>query len=226
MTLPGRTTTVDLRAAQLLKEKGVWAFALGVGSVLVLLMTVFYFGSIVDPTEHLHGLPVVAVDQDAGAATASGRVDLGKQVVDALAKTPAITDRLAVMVVSLSQAEAEMNKGAAYAAVVVPSNFTASILALAGGPGPAKAPASLPTVELMTNVRAGSIGVSLAEGVLQPALAEVSRTIGTHLEVEAGPGAADSALLADPLTVSVESYRPLPAHAGLGLSAFTSPFSS
>jgi hypothetical protein len=72
----------------------------------------------------------------------------------------------------------------------------------------------------MTNVRAGSIGVSLAEGVLQPALADVSRTIGTRLKAEAGTGAADSALLANPLTVSVTSYRSLPAHAGLGLSAF------
>src|ERR1700691_3828542 len=94
MTSPVKTTTVDLPSAQLLKEKGVWAFALPVGSVLVLLMTVFYFGSIVDPIDQLHGLPVVAVDQDSGALTASGRVDLGEQVVGALTKTPAITHRL------------------------------------------------------------------------------------------------------------------------------------
>ncbi|MGA3219712.1 MAG: DUF3533 domain-containing protein [Acidimicrobiales bacterium] len=220
MTAPARTTTVDLRAAQLLKDKGVWAFSLAVGSVLVVLMTLFYFGSIVDPTAHLHGLPVVVVDQDAGAATASGRVDLGDQVVGALTKTPAVTDKLAVTVLSLSQAETGMNKGAAYAVVVVPSGFSASVLALVGGPTPASAPASLPTVELMTNTRAGTLGVSLAEGVLQPALAEVSRTIGQHLEAEAAPGGPDRALLANPITVSAETYRPLPAHAGLGLSAF------
>ena len=188
MTAPEGTTTVELRAAQLLKEKGVWAFPLGIGSVLVVLMTLFYFGSIVDPTAHLHGLPVVVVDQDAGAATTSGRVDLGQQVVGALTKTPAVTDRLAVKVLSISQADAEMDKGAAYAAVVVPSGFTASVLAVAGGPAPAGATSSLPTVELMANTRAGTIGVSLAEGVLQPALADVSRTIGKHLEAEAAPG--------------------------------------
>ena len=220
MAAPVSTTTKELRAAQFLKDKGVWALPLSVGSVLVILMTLFYFGSIVDPTEHLHGLPVIVVDQDAGAISTSGRVDLGEQVVDALTKTPAITDRLAVTVLSLSKAESEMNKGAAYAAVVVPSGFTASVLALAGGPAPASAPASLPTVELMTNPRAGTIGVSLAEGVLQPALTEVSRTIGKHLAAETAPGTADSALLANPLTVSTEPYRPLPAHAGLGLSAF------
>ena len=198
----------------------MWAFPLGVGSVLVLLMTLFYFGSIVDPTGHLHGLPVVVVDQDAGVTTTSGRVDLGEQVVGALTKTPAVTDRLAVRALSLAKAEGEMDKGAAYAAVVIPSGFTASVLALAGGPTTPSGPSSLPTVKLMTNPRAGTIGVSLAEGVLQPALVDVSHSIGKHLEAEAAPGAAPRALLADPVTVSAETYRPLPAHGGLGLSAF------
>jgi YhgE/Pip-like protein len=220
MTGPTRSTTVERRAAQLLKDKQVWAFPLGVGSVLVVLMTLFYFGSIVDPTAHLHGLPVIVVDQDVGATTTSGRVDLGDQVVDALTKTPAVTDRLAVRALSLSDAEVEMNKGAAYASVVVPSGFTASVLALVGGPGTASSSASLPTVELMANTRAGTLGVSLAEGVLEPALADVSRSIGKHLEAEAAPAGPDRALLANPVTVSAETYRPLPAHVGLGLSAF------
>ena len=219
MTTPGRTTA-GLRAGQLLKDKGVWAFPLGVGSVLVLLMTLFYFGSIVDPTGHLNGLPVVVVDQDAGATTPSGRVDLGEQVVGALTKTPAVTDRLSVRALSLAEAEEEMDKGAAYAAVVIPSGFSASVLALAGGPTTPSAPSSLPAVKLMTNPRAGTIGVSLAEGVLQPALVDVSHSIGKHLEAGAAPGAAPRALLADPVTVSAETYRPLPAHGGLGLSAF------
>lgn len=219
MTVPTRTAAVEVRAAQLLKSKGVWAVPLAVGSLLVMLMTLFYFGSIVDPTAHLRGLPVVVVDQDAGATTSSGRVDLGEQIVGALTKTPAVTDRLAVRAPSFSEAKAEMSRGAAYAAVVVPSGFTASVLALAGGPT-ARSAASLPTVELMTNPRAGTLGVSFAEGVLQPALAQISHQIGKRLEAEAAPGAAPRALLANPVTVAAEIYRPLPAHAGLGLSAF------
>ena len=220
MTGPMRTTTVDLRAAQLLKDRGVWVLPLVVGSVLVVLTTLFYFGSIVDPTENLHGLPVVVVNQDAGATTSSGRVDLGEQVVSGLTKTRKITDRLAVTVLSLQEAKAEMNRGAAFATVVVPSDFTDSVLALTGASSPTPASASLPTIDLMANSRAGTIGVSLAEGVLQPALADISRTIGTHLEATETPDAANRALLANPVTVSTATYRPLPAHAGLGLSAF------
>jgi YhgE/Pip-like protein len=215
-----RTTTVDLRAAQLLKDRGVWVLPLVVGSVLVVLMTLFYFGSIVDPTENLRGLPVVVVNQDAGATTSSGRVDLGEQVVSGLTKTRKITDRLAVTVLSLQEAKAEMNRGAVFATVVVPSDFTDSVLALTGASSPTPASASLPTIDLMANSRAGTIGVSLAEGVLQPALADISRTIGAHLEATETPDAANRALLANPVRVSTATYRPLPAHAGLGLSAF------
>ena len=72
----------------------------------------------------------------------------------------------------------------------------------------------------MTNLRAGTLGVSLAEGCWSRRWAEASRTIGKHLEARAATGAAPVALLANPVTVSAQTYRPLPAHGGLGLSAF------
>jgi hypothetical protein len=162
------------------------------------------------------------VDEDTGAATASGRVDLGSQVTQALTHTQAVTDRLAVTVVTFSQAEAQMNKGGAYVTVVIRGAFTASLLSLAGGPGAtgATAPPEPPTIELLANSRAGTLGVSLGESVLEPALADASRAIGGRLAPEAAPDSLARALLANPVTVSVAQYRPLPSHAGLGLSAF------
>ncbi|HUB71794.1 MAG TPA: DUF3533 domain-containing protein [Acidimicrobiales bacterium] len=209
----------ETRATQLLKAKGVWVFPLAVGSVLVMLMTLLYFGSIVDPTEHLHGLPVAVVDEDAGAATASGRVDMGDQVARALTGTREVTERLAISVVTLSTAEAKMNSGAIYLAVVIPSDFTASVLSLARGTI-ASGVSEPPTIELLANSRAGTLGVSLGEGVLEPALSASSRAIGKRLAPEAAPGSLASALASDPVTTSVVQYRPLPAHAGVGLSAF------
>jgi hypothetical protein len=214
----------DARAAQLLKGKSVWVFPLVAGSLLVMLMTVVYFGAIVDPAEHLHGLPVLVVDQDSGANTAAGRVELGRQVTAALTQTPAVTDRLSVKAVTLAQADAQMNNGADYVTVDIPSSFTVSTLGLAGVSirTPTHRSTTLPTIELLTNIRAGSLGVSLALGVLQPALADVSHTIGEHLKATALSGSAGvpNALLANPLTISSVAYRPLPAHSGLGLSAF------
>jgi len=215
----------EMRAVHVLRMKSVWAFPLVVGSLLIGLMTLIYLGSIVDPTQHLHGLPVLVVDQDSGSSTASGRVDLGQKVVAALTQTPKVTDRLAVKEVTLSQADSEMNKGADYVTVVIPPDFTTSVLSLVSAPAQTHGSATLPTIELLTNSRAGTLGVSLATGVLQPALGDVSRVIGENLKTDAssagqGIGPVETTLLSNPVVVSSVPYRPLPAHSGLGLSAF------
>jgi len=119
----------------------------------------------------------------------------------------------------LATAEKRMDVGKEYAAVVIPAGFTQSVLALAGkGRSTSK-----PTVELLTNPRAGTLAVSLATGVLQPALSAASRQIGRQLRslssTHSATGAA-SAFVADPLTVPIVAYRPLPSHSALGLSAF------
>jgi uncharacterized phage infection (PIP) family protein YhgE len=38
-------------------------------AVLIVLMTLVYFGSVVNPTGHLHALPVAIVNQDSGPAS-------------------------------------------------------------------------------------------------------------------------------------------------------------
>ena len=57
-----------MRAEQLLRARGLWTIPVIVGSILLVLMTVFYIGSVVDPVSHLRGLPVSIVDEDAGAS--------------------------------------------------------------------------------------------------------------------------------------------------------------
>ncbi len=212
----GRSGEAGLQAATLLKQRSTWVQLAAICASVVALMTLLYFGSIVDPSAHLHGLPVALVNEDAGATTPEGPVDLGHQVVTAMTSNPEITSRLAITVESLAAAQAQMNRGGAYGAVVIPADFTSSLLALAEGQNSK----SLPSVELLSNIRAGSIGVSLAEGVLHPALEAASQSIGNKLQAEAVPSSTPRALLADPVTVSTTTYRPLPANAGLGLSAF------
>lgn len=218
----GAESVPEVRAGRVLRAPAVWIFPLVVGAVLISLITLIYFGSIVDPTAHLHGLPVVVVNEDTGATTASGSTNFGDEVVKALTRTPAVSDRLDVMVLSMAAAENEMNKGAAYAVVVVPADFSSSLSALAEPASARPTDSPLPSIELLTNSRAGTLGVSLATGVLQPALESVSKRFGEDLLAEARHTGATTpeALLSDPVSVSSVSYRPLPDHAGVGLSAF------
>jgi hypothetical protein len=78
---------------------------------------------------------------------------------------------------------------------------------------------------LLTNVRSGSVGVSLATNVAQPALAAISTSIGKQLSAQAASvpqsgSAAVNAYRANPVAVTVVPFRPLPSHSALGLSAF------
>jgi YhgE/Pip-like protein len=212
-----------VRAKDLLKVRAVWILPLVMGSVVVVLITAFYIGSVVDPLAHLSGLPVAVVNQDRGAMIGTQRIDIGQQVQRGLSESTAVSSRLAVADTTLSSAEQAMDRGASYAMVVIPPGFTSSLLNLAGvsaiGPGSGK-----PEIAILTNQRAGSVGISLATTVLQPGLGAASRQIGRQLAAFVPAAQASSPLtrdfLANPVTVTTAEYRPLPPHSALGLSAF------
>jgi len=208
----------------LLKARGVWMIPVIVGSIMLVLITVFYIGSIVNPVGHLRGLPVSIVNEDAGARIGARHVDLGAQLESGLTASPTVSTLLSLTPERLHSAQSRMNHNDAYATLVIPRNFTASLLSLTGRPLPAGAAAGKPAVELLTNQRAGTVGVQLANGVLTPAIGVASHRIGHQILAAAHPtppvGSATAALLADPVTFTTVDYRPLSPHSALGLSAF------
>ena len=213
-----------MRASRLLRVRAVWIAPLVLGSILISVMAVIYLGSVIDPTSHLRGLPVLLVNQDAGGIVQSQPVNLGNEVASGLQQSPTLKKRLSLRSMTLAEATAEMNNDHAYAAIVVPPGFTHSMLAVySGGSSISQAP-PLPTIQILTNGRAGSIGVNLATGFVGPVLAGISKNMGNELSERADVGTAGPsalvALRADPMTVATVPYRPLPPHSALGLSAF------
>lgn len=201
------------------KVRSVWVPPLAFVAILIVVMTLVYFGSVVNPTGHLRALPVGVVDQDVGASVGGQRVDVGRQLTAALIGAPAVSSRLALAPSTLAVAEQRMRLGKQYAVVVVPPDFTSNLLGLAGV-GHAR---SKPTVTLLTNPRAGTLAVGLATGVLGPALSRASGQIGRKLLTmqsahQLTPAA--TVVLADPVTIATTPFLPLPSHSALGLSAF------
>jgi len=212
-------TRSPLRWSDPFKVRSVWVPPLVLVTGLIVVMTLVYFGSVVNPTGHLHGLPVAVVNQDAGAGIAGQHVNFGEQIASGLIGSPAVSRRLALRHSTLAQAKHQMDLAKEYTAVVIPPGFTNNVLALAG----VSRATSRPVVELLTNPRAGTLAVSLATGVLQPALSHASGAIGQRLTPlsSAHPArAAPSPVVADPVTVSVVPYRPPPSHSALGLGPF------
>ena len=207
-----------IRASDLLRQRPVWALPIAVGAIVVGLMTALYIGFAVDPVAHMHGLPVSLVQADRGGKG----LDLGDDLEKALLGSPEVSDKLAIKVESMAAARERMDRGDSYATLVVPPGFSNAALNLVGVPGPHPAREGLPTVRLLSNQRAGTTGASLATGVLEPAVAAFSEQAGKELLAKGGSraGPAARAALADPVRAEATVYRPLPATAALGLSAF------
>lgn len=156
---------------------------------------------------------------------AGEHVDIGAQMASGLERSHAVSSRLALDALPLSQARERMGSNGAYATIVIPPDFTQTLLA-AYGQDPSDtsgSSAEKATVTLLTNPRAGSIGVALATGVSEPALHVVSLQIGRQLSAEASklgstPKAGIS--VANPLAVVSSTFDPLPPNSALGLSAF------
>jgi YhgE/Pip-like protein len=211
---------LPVRAGRLLRVWTVWVIPLMLGSVVAVVMTALYISSVVNPLAHLRGLPVTVVNQDRGATIGSQDLEVGQQVQAGLLASPQVSGRLHLNVSTLAKAEQAMDRGAVYAVVVIPPDFTTSLLSVSGLN---TARAGAPQIQILTNQRAGTVGTQLATGILQPALAAASQQIGQHLTAlvpaRARTGAA-KVILADPVTVTTVQYRPLPASTALGLSAF------
>ncbi|ABW15569.1 conserved hypothetical protein [Parafrankia sp. EAN1pec] len=231
---PGNGTPRDdfpVRVRDLLRQRAVWVLPLVLASVVVASMTALYLASAVNPLAHVRGLPVEVVNSDRGATLGTEHLDIGRRIETGLRASPAVSGRLRLEPVTRSEAERAMNRGRAYATVVIPPDFTASLLTQAGLPPAGSSAAGPPSagtagagaIQLLTNPRAGTLGVSLATGILQPAVATASRTISGQLTAVAGAGphdAATKAFLANPVTVTTSQFHPPPENSALGLSAF------
>jgi YhgE/Pip-like protein len=208
---PRQPAAEPIRAGTILRLRGVWIAPLVISCVLTALIALIYIGSVVNPTAHLHGLPVMVVNRDAGATVHGRRVDLGEQIVDALLHASPVTSRLALTPTSLSAAKAKMDAAKAYGTLVIPATLTRTTLQAAGVAAPSGHRPPRPALTFLQNGRLGSLGVSLAAGVLTPATAEISSQVATKLHSNAG---------SDLITLTPVAYRPLPDHSALGLSAF------
>ncbi len=221
----GAVTKPTMRAAQLLRVPAIWLSPLVIASVLIFLITLFYVGSVVNPVGHLNGLPVALANEDQGATVLGRNVDIGAEVASALQHSPAVSSRLSLDAVPIATAEQRMRTNSVYATIVIPPGFTQSLLAAYGltSSTGSSSRAGKPTVRLLTNPRAGSIGVELATGVSQPALSAVSLRLGRELSAQAvtfGRTPAAGFSVHNPLTIVSTDYDPLPPNSALGLSAF------
>ncbi|WP_329361033.1 SNG1 family protein [Streptomyces sp. NBC_01483] len=208
---------------RVLRAKPLWIANGVITGVLALLFTVFYVGANIDPVDHMKNLPVGLANADKGAAVGGKQVNLGAGITESIKKSTASGDKIDWKVMDEKEMKKELGKGKLYGALVVPADFTSSITALTGA-ATTGAP-TRPTLAVLTNQSAGSVGSSLARTATTQAAESASLQVGKELMSQGGTRqaklpAAARVLLADPVAVTVEDGHPLDSHSGLGLTAF------
>ncbi|KAK1182675.1 YhgE/Pip family protein [Streptomyces sp. NBS 14/10] len=206
---------------RVLRAKPLWIANGVITGVLALLFTVFYVGANIDPVDHLKNLPVGLVNTDKGAAVGGKKVNLGAQITESIKKSAASGGKIDWKTMDEKKVKEELGEGKLYGALVVPADFTASATTLTGT-ATTGTPAR-PTLTVLTNQSAGSLGSSLARSATTQAAESASLQVGKELTARAGQAklpAAARVMLADPAAVTVKDGHPLASHSGLGLTAF------
>ncbi|MGY0054988.1 SNG1 family protein [Streptomyces sp. LZ34] len=208
---------------RVLRAKPLWIANGVITGVLALLFTVFYVGANIDPVDHMTKLPVGLVNADKGAAVGGKQINLGAQISESIKKSTVSGDKIDWKVMDERGVKEELGEGKLYGALVVPADFTSATVALTGT-ATAGTPAR-PTLTVLTNQSAGSVGSSLARTATTQAAESASLQVGKELTSQSGTGqakvpAAARVLLADPAAVTVKDGHPLDSHSGLGLTAF------
>ncbi|WP_327121554.1 SNG1 family protein [Nocardia sp. NBC_01730] len=209
---------------------------IGVLTLLTALLGIMYLDYVIDPEKNLHDFPIALVNQDVGdtigTADKPRQVNFGNQITDALAHGVP-SDKVDLRVISINEAERQMQSGQVYGTIVVPSDFSKRLGILGVGsviPGDIQRP----IITLQTNPRTGAFGTQIVLRVGNEALTEVNKQVGKQLidqvnaQLAPRPGSPPSpelsgatrVALAQPVQVVVQQYHPLPDGTGQGLIAF------
>lgn len=194
-----------------------WAVPIVVTLAVLSALAGLYLGGILQPMTNLRHFPIAVVNEDSGPA--------GKQVVDRLI-AGIDKDKFDVRVLSRDEAAGQLNNAQVYGIAGIPPSFSARLQNFAksaANPGQVQRPA----VVILTNPRAGTLGAGIASQTLTRAMAAVNQIVGQRLSQQVASQTHDApmagavtALLANPIDVKTDVYRPLPEGTGHGLSAF------
>ncbi|MFI5671878.1 YhgE/Pip domain-containing protein [Streptomyces sp. NPDC051704] len=208
-----------------LRRPRLWVGTGLIAAVVSMLFALLYVGGNVNPKGNLRDLPVALVNADSGADAGGRHVNLGEQIVAAIQKASKGDKSIDWQLVSREEADKRLGKGKVFGALVIPKEFTSTVNAL-GAPQPAaQGKAAPPTLTVLTNQAAGSIGSSMSSQAAQKAAHAASAQLGQELLKQAAaqkaplPTAAQLKL-ADPVTVTVADGHPVGSRSAMGLSAF------
>lgn len=212
--IPPKTPGPQVRAGALVRNPKLWLVPTVLSAIVALGLSLLYMGSILNPNDNLHRLPVALVNEDRGAPLPGQRENLGKQITDSIVAAGASKSDVDWQRLDSAEAQDALASGKIFGALVVPAEFTASVAALTTNRATVR-----PTLTVLTNPGVGSLGSSLTAQINQSAAHQASLTIGKQLAASTEVPTT-RLLLTDPVAVATRVGHPIGRHSGLGLTAF------
>ncbi|MFF1379672.1 DUF3533 domain-containing protein [Streptomyces sp. NPDC058308] len=207
-------------ALHLLRGPKVWLVPCLLLTVALCVIAVVFNGSVANPNADLRDAPVGLVNLDQGAMAGESTQNLGDQALTGITSQPQHPRQIKWETLSsLDEAKTRIGRNELFAAVVLPKDYSAKMLGLAG-PEPAK-----PAVTVLTNHGGGSMAASIGQNAGQKAAIGASKAVGQFIlqqTQKAGQPVphANRALLLDPVTVVEQPGSPLGERTGMGMTAF------
>jgi YhgE/Pip-like protein len=192
---------------------------LAVGGI-VALITFFLLGALLSPTENTHNLPVALVNSDQGATAGPQQLNFGKEIVNRVTG-PQQTDTLKWTVLdNRQQALDGVRKRKYYAALVIPADYSASLVAITNQSGQKSA-----QLEFVTNPVGPIIGIQTVQGALSGIVSNLSKATGEQLakqmeQTHAALTLPAATFLSNPVQLVTVPVATIGEHSGRGISVF------
>jgi YhgE/Pip-like protein len=200
-----------------LRSVRFWALPILATLALMSALCALYLGGILNPATNLRHFPIAVVNEDAGPT--------GAKIVDGLAAN-LDKNKFDVRVVSHDEATRLLDTAKVYGEMVIPPTFS-SRLREYGESSLMPGHVERPSIAILTNQRAGTLGSSIAGQTLNQAAAKINQQVGQQLSEQVAAQSGGAQLtgaaqigLASPIDIKSTVYNPLPNGTGNGLSAF------
>jgi YhgE/Pip-like protein len=197
------------------KETWIMPVVIGLG---IALITFFLLGAFLSPTENTHNLPIALVNGDKGVTAGTQPMNFGAEISNRLT-APQPTDTLKWTVVDSRESALQgVRQNKYYVAVVIPEDYSASLMAIAGQK--ATQPAR---IEMLVNPVVPAMGGQLAQGIVQNILGSISKTTGEQLTAQVRamnvPVALPAATFLDnPVQITTVPVATIGDHSGRGVN--------
>lgn len=210
----------------LFKTPLTWA-VVAVALVMGLVMTASYLGAFLNPNGNMRNLPIAIVSEDSGATIGGKPADLGRDVIGQVTGPNTILGNGVTWTVLATRDDAlgGLGNDTYYAAIVIPSDFSAKIAGLLDSTTIASGSAAPANVEVLTNPAAGAFAGADAQQIsLAVVRAASDRTSAKIMAALGAAGATMPALmagaLAQPIQPVVTVAQVVGDNGGRGLAPF------